>query len=159
MDGTCPLMPPENMEFLCWGMEYDIYGNSNRSPTKNGLNNGVQFHDDKPFERSCQMLQVFSLEIPFCLMVFLLLIQDALELELKAETMLTRVLREKLCCKDLELDQLQAELASSIRVLDVLQSEIQRLQDQLSCLTHKMKDMELQVWHCLLIYLPLVLSC
>nr|XP_019706138.1 MAR-binding filament-like protein 1 [Elaeis guineensis] len=71
--------------------------------------------------------------------------KDELELELKAETMLTRVLREKLCCKELELDQLQAELASSIRVHDVLQTEIQRLQDQLSCLTHKMKDVELQM--------------
>ncbi|XP_026661184.2 golgin subfamily B member 1-like isoform X2 [Phoenix dactylifera] len=70
--------------------------------------------------------------------------KDELELELKAETMVTRVLREKLCYKELELDQLQAEMASSIRVHDVLQTEIQRLQDELSCLTHKMKDMELQ---------------
>ncbi|KAG1365545.1 paramyosin [Cocos nucifera] len=71
--------------------------------------------------------------------------KDELEHELMAETMLTRVLREKLCSKDLEIDQLKADLASSVRVHDVLQTEIQRLQDKLSCLTHKMKDTELQM--------------
>lgn len=72
-------------------------------------------------------------------------LRDELELELKAETLLTRVLREKLWSKELELDQLQSELASSVRVHDVMQTEIQRLQDELSCLTHKMKDTELQM--------------
>ncbi|XP_017697746.2 MAR-binding filament-like protein 1 [Phoenix dactylifera] len=71
--------------------------------------------------------------------------KDQLEHELMAETMLTRVLREKLCSKELEIDQLKADLASSIMVHDVLQTEIQRLQDELSGLTHKMKDTELQM--------------
>ncbi|XP_020253644.1 cingulin-like protein 1 isoform X2 [Asparagus officinalis] len=70
--------------------------------------------------------------------------EDEVELELKAENLLTRLLREKLCSKELELEQLQSEFASSVRTHDVLQAEIQRLQDELSCLTHKAKDMELQ---------------
>lgn len=68
-----------------------------------------------------------------------------MELQLKAENLLTRLLREKLCSKELELEQLQSEFASSVRAHDVLQTEIQRLQDELSCLTHKATDMELQV--------------
>lgn len=68
-----------------------------------------------------------------------------MELELKAENLLTSLLREKLCSKELELEQLRADFASSIQTHDILQTEIQRLQDELSCLTHKAKDMELQV--------------
>lgn len=45
----------------------------------------------------------------------------------------------------MELEQLQAELATSVRGHDILRSENQRLQDALSVLTHKMKDLELQV--------------
>ncbi|KAJ6831637.1 cingulin-like protein 1 isoform X1 [Iris pallida] len=71
--------------------------------------------------------------------------EDGLEVELKAETLLTRVLREKLCSKEIELEQLQSDLASSIRAHEVLQTEVQRLRDELSCLTHKTKDMELQI--------------
>lgn len=70
--------------------------------------------------------------------------EDEVELELKAESLLSRLLREKLCSKELELEQLQSEFASSIRAHDILQTEIQRLQDELSCLTHKVTDMELQ---------------
>jgi len=66
-------------------------------------------------------------------------------LELKAENLLTKLLREKLCSKELELEQLQSEFASSIRSQDILQTENQRLQDELSCLTHRANDMELQV--------------
>lgn len=71
--------------------------------------------------------------------------EDEVELELKAANLLTSLLREKLCSKELELEQLQADFASSIRTHDILQTEIQRLQDELSCLTHKAKDMELQM--------------
>lgn len=71
--------------------------------------------------------------------------EDGVELELKAETLLTTVLREKLFSKELELEQLQSDVASSVRAHDVLQTETQRLQDELSCLTHKTKDMELQM--------------
>uniref|UniRef100_A0A1D1ZES8 Myosin-11 n=1 Tax=Anthurium amnicola TaxID=1678845 RepID=A0A1D1ZES8_9ARAE len=70
---------------------------------------------------------------------------DEMEYELKAETLLTRVLQEKLCYKELEVEQLQFELANSVRGNEILKSEIQRLQDDLSCLGHKTKDMELQM--------------
>ncbi|KAM0950485.1 hypothetical protein DsansV1_C04g0041891 [Dioscorea sansibarensis] len=71
--------------------------------------------------------------------------QDKLELELKAETNLTRLLREKLFSRELELERLEADFASLVRGHDVMQTEIQRLQDELSCLNHKTKDMELQM--------------
>ncbi|KAM0941053.1 hypothetical protein DsansV1_C17g0144561 [Dioscorea sansibarensis] len=71
--------------------------------------------------------------------------QDQLELDFKAETTLNRLLREKLLSKELELEQLEAGFASSVRSHDVLQTEIQRLQDELSCLNHKTKDMEIQM--------------
>ncbi|XP_072997776.1 uncharacterized protein [Typha latifolia] len=71
--------------------------------------------------------------------------EDDMELKLKAEVMLTRVLREKLCSKELELEQLHAELAYSVRGYGVQQNEIQRLQDELSCLNHKAKEMEFQM--------------
>ncbi|XP_058107659.1 uncharacterized protein LOC131251143 [Magnolia sinica] len=66
------------------------------------------------------------------------------EVELKAEILLTKALREKLCFKEMELEQLQAELATSIRGLDILRCELQSAHDTVSCLTHKMKDLELQ---------------
>ncbi|KAH7681701.1 hypothetical protein IHE45_05G073500 [Dioscorea alata] len=72
-------------------------------------------------------------------------VQDQLELDFKAETTLNRLLREKLLSKELELEQLEAGFASSVRSHDVLQTEIQRLQDELSCLNHKTKDMEIQM--------------
>ncbi|KAJ0975411.1 hypothetical protein J5N97_017376 [Dioscorea zingiberensis] len=71
--------------------------------------------------------------------------QDKWELELKAETKLNRLLRERLFSSELELERLEADFASSVRSRDVLQTEIQRLQDELSCLNHKTKDMELQM--------------
>uniref|UniRef100_A0A1D1YTD6 FYVE and coiled-coil domain-containing protein 1 n=1 Tax=Anthurium amnicola TaxID=1678845 RepID=A0A1D1YTD6_9ARAE len=71
--------------------------------------------------------------------------EDEMELELKAETLLTRLLRENLFYKEQELEQLQSELGSSVCGNELLKSETQRLQDELSCLTHKTKDMELQM--------------
>ncbi|XXG52517.1 hypothetical protein AAC387_Pa03g0829 [Persea americana] len=56
-----------------------------------------------------------------------------------------RVLQEKLCHKELDLEQLQAELATSVRGHDILRCENQRSQDAVSSLTHKMKDLELQI--------------
>ncbi|XP_077235980.1 uncharacterized protein LOC143877677 [Tasmannia lanceolata] len=67
------------------------------------------------------------------------------EFDLKAEILLTKVLREKLYFKEVELEQLQAELATSVRGHDILRFEIQRSQDSVSCLTHKVKDLELQM--------------
>lgn len=58
---------------------------------------------------------------------------------------MTTLLREKLYSKELDLEQLQAELAAAIRGTDILKSEVQNALDTISCLTHKMKDLELQV--------------
>ncbi|URD96392.1 hypothetical protein MUK42_31662 [Musa troglodytarum] len=71
--------------------------------------------------------------------------EDELEAKLKAEIILTRLLREKLHSNELEFEQLEADLASSVRVHDVMQTEIQRMQDEVSCLTHKTMDMELKM--------------
>ncbi|KAF3795151.1 hypothetical protein EJ110_NYTH05759 [Nymphaea thermarum] len=65
--------------------------------------------------------------------------------ELEAEVLVARVLREKLWSKEIELEHLQSELASSVRLHDILKSENQRTQDSLSFLTHKVKDLELEV--------------
>ncbi|CAA7395467.1 unnamed protein product [Spirodela intermedia] len=71
--------------------------------------------------------------------------EDSMELMLKAETLITALLREKLLHRELELERLQSELGSSVRGKETLQSEIIRLQDHASCLTHEMKDVEHQV--------------
>lgn len=73
------------------------------------------------------------------------LLEGDVEFELKAERLVTKILREKLCFKELELEQLQAELATSIRGHDILRCELQRAQDSISSLTHKLKDLELQM--------------
>lgn len=65
--------------------------------------------------------------------------------ELKAETLLTSLLREKLYSKEQEVEQLQAELATAVRGNDILQYELQNAMDSLSCVNHKLKDRELQV--------------
>lgn len=59
--------------------------------------------------------------------------------------MLTNLLREKLYSKELEVEQLRAELAAVVRGNDILRTEVQNTQDDLSCATHKLKDLELQV--------------
>jgi hypothetical protein len=59
--------------------------------------------------------------------------------------MLNRVLKEVVLSKELDIEQLQSDLASSLRVQDVMRNEIQRVQDELSCITHKAKQLELQV--------------
>lgn len=43
------------------------------------------------------------------------------------------------------MEQLQAELVTAVRGNDILKCEVQNQMDSLSCLTHKMKDLELQV--------------
>lgn len=65
--------------------------------------------------------------------------------ELKAETLLTSLLREKLYSRELDVEQLQAELAAAIRGNDVLKSEVQNALDNFSCINHKMKEVELQM--------------
>ncbi|XP_028126630.1 daple-like protein isoform X2 [Camellia sinensis] len=71
--------------------------------------------------------------------------EDILRSELKAETLLTSLLREKLYSKEVEVEQLQAELAAGVRGNDMLRCEVQNAMDNLSCMIHKMKDLELQL--------------
>ena len=59
--------------------------------------------------------------------------------------MLSRVLKEAVLSKELDIERLEADLASSLRIQDVMRNEIQRVQDKLSCVTHKAKQLELQV--------------
>jgi len=59
--------------------------------------------------------------------------------------MLSRVLKEAVLSKELDIERLEADLASSLRIQDILRNEIQRVQDELSCITHKAKQLELQV--------------
>jgi hypothetical protein len=47
--------------------------------------------------------------------------------------------------KELDIEQLQSDVASLLRLQDVMRNEVQRVQDELSCITHKAKHMELQV--------------
>lgn len=69
----------------------------------------------------------------------------AIRSELKAELLLTSLLRDKLYSKELDVEQLQAELAAAVRGNDILRCEVQNAMDTLSCITHKMKDLELQM--------------
>ncbi|KAG8079267.1 hypothetical protein GUJ93_ZPchr0007g4087 [Zizania palustris] len=66
------------------------------------------------------------------------------ELKLKEEAILNRVLKEALLSKELDVEQLQSDLASSLRIQEVMRNEIQRVQDELSCMNHKAKHLELQ---------------
>lgn len=70
--------------------------------------------------------------------------RDDFEIKLKEEAMVNRVLKEKLMSKELDIEQLHSELASLVRIQDVMQNEIQRAQDELCCITHKSKNLELQ---------------
>ncbi|PIN21768.1 hypothetical protein CDL12_05538 [Handroanthus impetiginosus] len=71
--------------------------------------------------------------------------EDILRSELKAETLLTSLLREKLYCKERDVEQLQAELAAAVRGNDILKCEVQNAMDNFSCVNHKMKELELQM--------------
>ncbi|CAN6306809.1 unnamed protein product [Urochloa humidicola] len=71
--------------------------------------------------------------------------RDGIEIKLREEAIISRVLKEKLLSKELDIEQLQSDLAASLRIQDVLQNEIQRVQDELRCLTHKSKHLEVQV--------------
>jgi hypothetical protein len=71
--------------------------------------------------------------------------QDDIETRLREEAVISRILKEKLLSKELDIEQLQSDLAASVRIQDVLQNEIQRVQDELRCLTHKSKHLEVQV--------------
>ena len=70
---------------------------------------------------------------------------ESRKFELKADTLLTNLLLEKLYSMESEVEQLQAELAAAVRGNDILRAEVQNTQDGLSYATHKLKDLELQV--------------
>ncbi|PHU01657.1 Calpain-type cysteine protease DEK1 [Capsicum chinense] len=65
--------------------------------------------------------------------------------ELKSETLLTTVLREKLYSEEMDIKQLQTNLAATVRGIDILKCEVQNAQDALSYATPKLKYLELQV--------------
>ncbi|XP_026430624.1 early endosome antigen 1-like [Papaver somniferum] len=71
--------------------------------------------------------------------------EDDIAFKLKAETLLTTLLREKLLSKQQEVEQLQAEVATAARGHDILRSEVQGALDSLSRASHKMKDLELKL--------------
>ncbi|KAF5733789.1 golgin subfamily B member 1 isoform X1 [Tripterygium wilfordii] len=71
--------------------------------------------------------------------------EETVRFELRAETLLTSLLREKLYSKELEVEQFHAELATAVRGNDILRCEVQNALDNLSFVTHKLKDLELQM--------------
>nr|KYP47074.1 hypothetical protein KK1_031304 [Cajanus cajan] len=71
--------------------------------------------------------------------------EDIIRTELKAECLVTSLLREKLYSKELQDEQMQAELATAVRGNDILRSEVQNALDNLSSVNHKLKDLELQM--------------
>ncbi|KAH1039014.1 hypothetical protein J1N35_040757 [Gossypium stocksii] len=65
--------------------------------------------------------------------------------ELKAETMMTSLLKEKLYSKEVEIEELQAEVVAALRGNEILRCELQNSTDNISCLTHRLKDLQLQI--------------
>ncbi|KAL8247635.1 hypothetical protein R6Q59_008851 [Mikania micrantha] len=65
--------------------------------------------------------------------------------DLKAEILMTSLLREKLYSKEVDVERLEAELATAVRGNEVLRCEVQNAMDNLSCIAHKMKDLEIQM--------------
>ncbi|KAF3625199.1 putative serine/arginine-rich splicing factor RS2Z33-like isoform X1 [Capsicum annuum] len=65
--------------------------------------------------------------------------------ELKSETLLTTVLREKLYSEKMDIKQLQADLDTTVRGNDILKCEVQNALDALSYATSNLKYIELQV--------------
>ncbi|CAN8254535.1 unnamed protein product [Cochlearia groenlandica] len=72
-------------------------------------------------------------------------LEDTLRAELKAETLMTRLLRDKLYSKDQETELLQAEVSAAVRSNELLRGEIQNSKDSLSVKTHEVKDLKLQM--------------
>ncbi|XP_042509757.1 protein bicaudal D-like [Macadamia integrifolia] len=70
---------------------------------------------------------------------------DDIEFKLKAETLLTSILREKLYSKELEIEQLQTEVATVVRGHENLRCEVQSTLDAFSCVSHKMKELEIKM--------------
>ncbi|KAM3337339.1 hypothetical protein P3S68_031664 [Capsicum galapagoense] len=68
--------------------------------------------------------------------------------ELKSETLLTTVLREKLYSEEMDIKKLQVDLAAAIRGNDILKCDVQNALDALCCATPNLKYLELQVHLC-----------
>ncbi|KAI3721344.1 hypothetical protein L2E82_32353 [Cichorium intybus] len=71
--------------------------------------------------------------------------EDVVKSDLKAEALITSLLREKLYAKEVDVERLEAELATAVRGNDILRCEVQNAMDTLSCITHKMKELEMQL--------------
>ncbi|PHU01801.1 hypothetical protein BC332_31588 [Capsicum chinense] len=65
--------------------------------------------------------------------------------ELKSETLLTTVLREKLYSEEMDIKKLQVDLAATVRGNDILKCEVKNALDALYYATPKLKYLELQV--------------
>ncbi|KAJ4885187.1 Uncharacterized protein Rs2_35280 [Raphanus sativus] len=72
-------------------------------------------------------------------------VEENLRAELRAETLITSLLREKLYSKEQEIEQLQAEVAAAVRGNEILRCEVQNTLDNLSVKTHDVKDLKLQM--------------
>ncbi|CAN8287189.1 unnamed protein product [Cochlearia groenlandica] len=70
---------------------------------------------------------------------------ESLRAELRAEILITRLLKETLYSKEQNIEQLQAEVAAGVRGNEVLQCEIRNTLDKLSINAHHMKDFKLQM--------------
>ncbi|GLJ04761.1 hypothetical protein SUGI_0002830 [Cryptomeria japonica] len=70
---------------------------------------------------------------------------NELQHELKAETIISRILREKMCSREFEVEQLQEDVAKLKESRKILEAEISRLQDLLSTARHKTRDLEYQL--------------
>ncbi|KAI5401978.1 COP1-interactive protein 1 [Lathyrus oleraceus] len=71
--------------------------------------------------------------------------EDILRVELKAERLVTSLLKEKLFSKELQVEQMRAALATEERGNDMLRSEVQNTYDNLSMVSHELKNLELQM--------------
>ncbi|KAL4375899.1 hypothetical protein GQ457_02G023310 [Hibiscus cannabinus] len=71
--------------------------------------------------------------------------EEIIRSELKAETLVTSLLKEKLYSKEVEIEELQGELATALRGNEILRCEVQKSMDNISCLTHRLKDLQLEV--------------
>ncbi|XP_057851074.2 uncharacterized protein LOC131061426 isoform X2 [Cryptomeria japonica] len=68
---------------------------------------------------------------------------EQVQQELKSETLLVKILQEKICSNEADLEQLEEEVATLVRNQDVLTSNIENLEGRLSSSNQKEKELEL----------------
>ncbi|KAG4196398.1 hypothetical protein ERO13_A06G179010v2, partial [Gossypium hirsutum] len=66
------------------------------------------------------------------------------KLNKRSSEVANKFIEEKLYSKELEVEQLQAEVSAAVRGNDILRCEVQNAMDNISCLTHRLKDLGLQ---------------